>query len=96
MKINRTGYAQFVKNLEKSRKAPQTEKTPEGKDTIQLSEASQKIKTYAEALRTMETGKADKLEAIRAKLDAGTYRISSKELAEKILAELKSQAGREE
>lgn len=96
MKINRTGYAQFVQKLENSRQTRETNPKMEGKDSIELSDASRKIKAYADSLKAMQAKDADKVESIKAKLQAGTYKVSSKELAERILFEIKSQAEKDE
>ncbi len=91
MKIDRIGYAQIVQKLEKNREVKKSDRSPEGKDTIVLSDASKKIKEYADIARTMESSNIDKVEAIKSKLASGTYKISSKELANRILSEIKEQ-----
>lgn len=95
MKINRTGYAQFVQKLEKSIEKNNISSKSGEKDTIKLSEASQKIKDYAKAMKTMDFGNANKVESIKAKLQAGTYKVSSRELADRILAEINQQMYKE-
>ena len=95
MKINRTGYAQFVKRLEKSNSVHKTNSNGEKNDKIEISEASRKIKEYSDVIKASESANADKIESIRAKLDSGTYQISSKQLADRILDEIKSQMAKE-
>jgi negative regulator of flagellin synthesis FlgM len=81
----------MVQKLEKNRDVKKSDRRPEGKDTIELSDASKRIKEYAEIARTMESSNIDKVEAIKSKLASGTYKVSSKELAERILSEIKEQ-----
>jgi negative regulator of flagellin synthesis FlgM len=95
MKINRTGYAQLVRKLENSKGAQTASAEHERKDTIELSEASRKIKKYADTMKTVESENVDKIEAIKSKLSSGTYKISSKELADRILTEIKAQIAKE-
>ena len=78
MKINRTGYAQFVKRLEKGNSVHKTNSNGEKNDKIEISEASRRIKEYSDVIKASESANTDKIESIRAKLDSGTYQISSK------------------
>lgn len=93
MKIDRIGYAQLVQKLEKSKGAGKAGGRHDGKDTIELSDASKKIKEYAEVVKTMESSNLEKVEEIKTKLASGTYKVSSKELAERILSEIIGQIG---
>ncbi|HKL10802.1 MAG TPA: flagellar biosynthesis anti-sigma factor FlgM [Clostridia bacterium] len=95
MKINRTGYAQLVRKLENGKGAHKASRKYDEKDTIELSEASIKIKKYADTMKTMESENVEKIETIKAKLSSGTYKISSKELADRILIEIKEQISKE-
>ncbi len=93
MKIDRIGYAQLVQKLEKCKSVGKSGIRPDGKDTIELSDASKKIKEYAEVVKTMESSNLDKVEAIKTNLASGTYKVSSKELANRILSEIRGQIG---
>lgn len=93
MKIDRIGYAQLVQKLEKSKRAGKTGGMLDGKDTIELSDTSKKIKEYAEVVKTMESSNLDKIQEIKDKLANGSYKVSSRELADRILSEIRGQMG---
>jgi len=91
MKIDGTGYARIVQKLEKSKGLQKSDRRQGGKDMIVLSDASKKIKEYADAVDAIKASDIDKVETIKAKLASGTYKVSSKDLAKRILAEIKDQ-----
>ena len=52
---------------------------------------SKDIKKYRKKLEEIETGNKAKIERIKELLDSGTYKVSSKELADVILNEMNQQ-----
>lgn len=92
MKINRMNYSQVISKLEKNRSVKTQVQNESPKDSITISDESIKLNEY---LKNLKTDESDKVEQIKAKMAAGTYKVDSGKLAEKILDRMKAQDNEE-
>lgn len=82
MKINNVGLNQinpYQRNQQQAEKALQTTKT--AADQLEISSAAKSMQTKS----SVEVEQAEKVAAIKADIDAGTYRVDAKKLASNIL-----------
>lgn len=82
MKINNVGLNQinpYQRNQQQAEKALQTTKT--AADQLEISSAAKSMQTKS----SVEVEQAEKVAAIKADIDAGTYKVDAKKLASNIL-----------
>lgn len=94
MKINSSGYNQYIEKLYKENKQTinkaKEEKETSNEDRIELSDSSKKIKKYIDQIKDSKIN-LERVETIKSAISSGTYRVSSEELAEKIVQKIKGQ-----
>lgn len=93
MKINGTGYSQYIEKVYKeNRKSTQAKKenTQDKSDSIEISSSFREIQKYIDQMKEAQPD-YERVYQIKSAIDAGTYRVSSKELAEKIVQKIKEQ-----
>ncbi|MCG8484438.1 MAG: flagellar biosynthesis anti-sigma factor FlgM [Clostridia bacterium] len=94
MKINGTGYSQYIEKVYKeNRKDVQSKKENTAKDksdSIEISSSFREIQKYIDQMKEAQPD-YERVGQIKDAIDAGTYRVSSKELAEKIVQKIKEQ-----
>ena len=88
MKINRMNYTQVISKLDQNRAKKSEQSKTVSKDSISISNESIKLNEYLKNMKSEDSGK---LEKIKADLEAGTYKVDSGKLADKILERMKSQ-----
>ncbi len=93
MKINSSGYNQYLEKLQKESQHSTVKKSEEGtstfiKDRIEISDSSKEIKMYFDKMKDSDLN-LDRVKSIKESIRSGTYRISSEELAEKIIQKMK-------
>ncbi|MER2076724.1 flagellar biosynthesis anti-sigma factor FlgM [Psychrobacillus psychrotolerans] len=82
MKINNVGLNQinpYQRNQQQAEKALQTTKT--AADQLEISSAAKSMQTKS----SVEVEQAERVAAIKADIDAGTYKVDAKKLASNIL-----------
>ncbi|MEK5146243.1 flagellar biosynthesis anti-sigma factor FlgM [Psychrobacillus sp. FSL K6-4615] len=82
MKINNIGLNQinpYQRNQQQAEKALQTTKT--AADQLEISSAAKSMQTKS----SVEVEQAERVAAIKADIDAGTYKVDAKKLASNIL-----------
>ncbi|MGB3103350.1 MAG: flagellar biosynthesis anti-sigma factor FlgM [Psychrobacillus psychrotolerans] len=82
MKINNVGLNQinpYQRNQQQAEKAFQTTKT--AADQLEISSAAKSMQTKS----SVEVEQAERVAAIKADIDAGTYKVDAKKLASNIL-----------
>ncbi|MGB2872600.1 flagellar biosynthesis anti-sigma factor FlgM [Psychrobacillus psychrotolerans] len=82
MKINNVGLNQinpYQRNQQQTEKALQTTKT--AADQLEISSAAKSMQTKS----SVEVEQAERVAAIKADIDAGTYKVDAKKLASNIL-----------
>lgn len=93
MKINNSGYNQYLEKIYKENKQSPVNK-PEGeasssiKDRIELSESSKEIKMYFDKIKDAPIN-MERVNTIKEAIRSGTYRISSEDLADKIVQKMR-------
>lgn len=94
MKINRAGYSQYVEKTYKDNKkdiqAKKENNTRDKNDTIEISSSFREIQNYIDQMKEAQPD-IERVGQIKSAIDSGTYRVSSKELAEKIVQKIKEQ-----
>lgn len=85
-------YSQVISKLEKNQSVKTQVQNESPKDSITISDESIKLNEY---LKNLKTDESDKVEQIKAKMAAGTYKVDSGKLAEKILDRMKAQDNEE-
>lgn len=94
MKINHTGYDQYIKKVYQNNKEindkPKEDTETTQSDRIELSDSLKQIKKYLSNLKNSEVD-LERVEKIKNDLASGTYRISSEELADRILQKMKEE-----
>lgn len=91
MKVNNTGYTHYIEKLYNDNKKSTNKAGVEDtttKDRIELSDESKEIKKYFDQVKGSSTDSKN-IESIKSAIQAGTYQVSSKELAEEILKKMK-------
>lgn len=93
MKINHTGYDQYIKKVYQSNKSiadkPKDDETGSAQsDRIELSDSLKQIKKYLNNIKESEVN-LERVDKIKNDLASGTYRISSEELADHIIQKMK-------
>lgn len=58
------------------------------KDQIQLSEKAQDFKTILKTVRESQDIRSDKVESIKERMQSGEYKVSSSDIAEKMLKDI--------
>lgn len=91
MKINNTGYSQYIEKTYKENKQEpgklQDDKAVK-RDRIELSDSFKEIKKYFS--KTEDSGiNLERVQQIKDAIGSGTYRVSSEELAGKIIQKMK-------
>lgn len=59
-------------------------------DRVELSSAGTKLKSYIDRIEKLDKARMNKIEDIKSKIQNGKYKVSSEELAEKIIDKLSS------
>jgi flagellar biosynthesis anti-sigma factor FlgM len=67
---------------ELARNAGKDRQVPAGADSVALSSKANELSRLA---NNIEHSRADRLEQVRAQLEAGTYQVSAKDLAQKLI-----------
>ncbi len=93
MKVNHSGYSQYLEKLYNENKQSTVNKSKESsasleKDRIELSDSSKEIRMYFDKMKDSELN-TDRVKKIKEAIHSGTYRISSEELADKIIQKIK-------
>lgn len=93
MKINNSGYNQYLEKIYKESKQSNVSKSEEDtaafiKDRIELSDSSKEIKMYFDKIKDSSIN-MERVNTIKEAIRSGTYRISSEELADKIVQKMK-------
>ncbi|GAA0178101.1 hypothetical protein SH2C18_12130 [Clostridium sediminicola] len=57
-------------------------------DRVELSSAGTKLKSYIDRIEKLDKARMDKIEDIKSKVKEGKYKVSSEELADKIIDKL--------
>ena len=91
MSINITSVYQSngvygVKNVSGAKKTNRAEKSETSRDTFTLSTFAEDFQIARKAVYAVPDIRADKVNTIKARMDAGTYSVSGKDIAAKILA----------
>lgn len=99
MKVNGANQIPYV-NQVYQRNSKNTidkkENTGIPKDRIELSKTSQEVKKYIDKIDHIEIGNQEKVARIKKAIENGTYRVSSKEIAEVILDRISQEKGKVE
>jgi negative regulator of flagellin synthesis FlgM len=61
--------------------------TPIGTDRVEVSDQARAMQVATEALKQAPQIRADKVAALKAKIKAGTYKVSGEDIAERMLAD---------
>jgi flagellar biosynthesis anti-sigma factor FlgM len=77
--IDRSQQSQGIDPMHNS---GQDRKTPSATDAVNLSSKAKDIERFSSSL---EESRAERLEKVRQALDSGTYKVSAKEIARKLI-----------
>ena len=82
MRVDNYGQVAGTYNVSKARKAEQTVKTNKGND---ISNASKTFQVARAAVSTASDIRADKVERLKAAIEEGTYSVSARDIADKLV-----------
>ena len=85
MRINKTDNVFQVYNKNQGVKKLNLEKMPKDGDQIKISDEAIDFQYALKKLKGVEEIRTEKVEAIKAQIQAGTYEISGEKIAEKML-----------
>lgn len=93
MYINQSKIGQIMKTYQKNTKVSQNKKTEKKsgllgkKDQLNLSTEGQEIQRAIKKAKEHPDIRQDKVDEIKQKIDTGTYKVDSKKVAEKMIAQ---------
>ena len=85
MRVDNYGQVAGTHNVSKARKAEQTVKTNKGNDTVEISNAAKTFQVARAAVSTASDIRADKVERLKAAIEEGTYSVSARDIADKLV-----------
>ena len=85
MRINKTDNVFQIYNKNQGVKKVNVEKTAKDGDQIKISDEAIDFQHALKKLKDVEEIRTEKVEAIKAQIQAGTYEISGEKIAEKML-----------
>ena len=89
MKINNANHLQMVNKLYKKNAKEGLENSKgQVKDRIEISNGSKQIQKYVDQIKSSKSYNQQRIENIKSQLESGSYKVSSEELAKKIVDEL--------
>ena len=94
MKINQTQMSELMKNyrqqeVNKSKKAQNQENssTARQQDSSQISEQAKVLAQSVQKLKNIPDVREEKVEQVKRDIDAGTYQVSGRDIADKMIEE---------
>ena len=85
MRVDNYGQVAGTYNVSKARKAEQIVKTNKGNDTVEISNAAKTFQVARAAVSTASDIRADKVERLKAAIEEGTYSVSARDIADKLV-----------
>lgn len=85
MRINKTDNVFQIYNKNQGVNKVKTDKLPKDGDLIKISDDAINYQHALQKLKDVEEIRTEKVEAIKAQIQAGTYEISGEKIAEKML-----------
>ena len=85
MRVDNYGQVAGTYNVSKARKAEQTVKINKGNDTVEISNAAKTFQVARAAVSTASDVRADKVERLKAAIEEGTYSVSARDIADKLV-----------
>ena len=79
MRVDNYGQVTNAYNMNKTRKAESVAKANKGNDTVEISNAAKTAVTSASDVR------ADKIARLKAAIEEGTYSVSARDVADKLV-----------
>ncbi|MDO5291526.1 MAG: flagellar biosynthesis anti-sigma factor FlgM [bacterium] len=84
MRINSINQVNQIYQNNSTTRMQQMSKNNE-KDSVQISETAKDFQTALTAAKASEDVRTDKVEAIKKQMEAGTYQVSNKDVADKLV-----------
>lgn len=85
MRINKTDNLFQIYNKNQGVKKVRTDKGPGDADQLKISDVAIDFQYALQKLKSVEDIRMEKVDAIKAQIQAGTYEISGKKIAEKMV-----------
>ena len=85
MRINKTDNVFQIYNKNQGVKKVNMEKKPKDGDQLKISEEAMDFQYAIQKLKNVEEIRTEKVETIKAQVQAGTYEVSGSKIAEKML-----------
>ena len=85
MRVDTYGQISNAYNVSKARKTEAVAKTSKGSDTVEISSAAKTFQVARVAVSTASDIRADKVERLKAAIEEGTYSVSARDIADKLV-----------
>lgn len=85
MRVDNYGQVSSVYNVSKAKRTDAAAKTGRGNDTVEISGAAKTYQNARAAVASASDIRTDKVEKLRAALSAGTYSVSGRDIADKLV-----------
>ena len=85
MRVDNYGQVASTYNVSKARKAEAVAKANKGNDTVEISNVAKTFQAARAAVAAASDVRTDKVAKLKAAIEEGTYSISGKDIAEKLV-----------
>ncbi len=85
MRVDALSQIQQVYGVNKSRRTSKTASTSSGKDAVEISSIGRDIQMAKSAVKDSPDVRQEKIAALKAKIQSGTYDVSGESFADKLM-----------
>ena len=85
MRVDNYGQVASAYKVSKARKAEPAAKAGKGNDTVEISNAAKTFQVARTAVTSASDVRADKIARLKAAIEGGTYSVSARDVADKLV-----------
>ena len=85
MRVDNFGQISNAYNVRKARKPETVAKTERGSDTVEISDAAKTFQVARTAVNSASDVRTDKVAQLKSAIENGTYSVSARDIADKLL-----------
>ena len=85
MRVDNYGQVTNAYNMNKTKKAESVAKANKGNDTVEISNAAKTFQVARTAVTSASDVRADKIARLKAAIEEGTYSVSARDVADKLV-----------